>query len=63
MSRLREIAIVMGLALCGALGMAAPAVAATGSISGTVTAADSGDGARQHLGLRVPGLPRIGHRV
>jgi hypothetical protein len=42
MSKLRGIAIVMGLALCGAWG-AAPAVAATGSISGTVTEAGSGD--------------------
>jgi hypothetical protein len=43
MSRLRGIAIVMGLALCGALGAPAPAMAATGSIAGTVTEAGSGD--------------------
>ncbi len=42
MSNLRGVAIVMGL-LCGVLGTAAPAVAATGSISGTVTEAGSGD--------------------
>lgn len=43
MSKLLGVAIVIGLTLCGALGAAAPAVAATGSISGTVTEAGSGD--------------------
>lgn len=44
MAGARMLTIAFGLALCGMLGMAAPAMAATGSISGTVTDAISEEG-------------------
>src|SRR6185312_15058070 len=50
MSKPLGIVIMIGLALCCAVGAAAPAVAATGSIAGTVTGAGSD---RPIAGIRV----------
>jgi hypothetical protein len=44
MARMRGVLVALGLTLCAALGLAAPAVAAGGSISGTVKSADTDEG-------------------